>query len=830
MYSVGKAIVSGLLLTVLAAGLTAGPALAFQEAVAKSETSPADRLLQEVSKRAASLAAAPYAKPSADLPTAFQGLDYDGYRKLRARPETMVWGKAGNPFAVLPLPRGGLYHDEVAIHFVDATGQVQSHASPAFVDFVDFPQATDGQRAELGASGWRAITKPGQAGIGYEFAVFQGGTYFRAVGDGQIYGVSARALAIGAGSPQGEEFPRFTDFWIIEPANPGNRPGNGDESLTFIALADSPAAAAAYRFVLRPGSDATIDVVAEIHPRTDIAEPGLAPLSSMFLRGTADPHMKSDARAEVHDSDGLSILTATGEHIWRPLANPADRDHCIQYMTAVPLIFGRLVASDYDDAVASDPRIDQLRAKMRVVENPQFTKDYYDAEKRFIGNAVQVKFSDGTQTERRRAEGLPILEEKFRTSLAPRLGMERLAKLNDLCRDAKRLQATAVDEFLPRPAQRFGRDPQCASDAPPRHRPVPQSSHDGEEPPLLVGGLRDPGAEQLVHALLGDLAALAHMSERDRVASLWSGGVPSGFAEELDLVRVTLGQLDRVLQRRLRPADAQLLGRQPQRFDRGHVVEQPQLVEVRPLTEGRCVGHCAGQRGQACGYHRDRMALRRAVKVLQGDQQRSPIRLRRVLELIDEDRQASTITRPRQPASLFQAPLDQIARTARGAFGAELRPRNPDLDLDLVQRLQQSACLRQERAVPHLLRERPGKVTGHRRVVAAGHPHSQVVTGDSLALGGPQQRGLAESPRAVERQQRPPRAPQGIHSGQSVADHLEFMPPASQMDRQRPGRVRAGNHRQPPQIHPYRSPRTIQTDTHRLARVQGWPIADYSAE
>ena len=323
MYSVGKAIVSGLLLTVLAAGLTAGPALAFQEAVAKSETSPADRLLQEVSKRAASLAAAPYAKPSADLPTAFQGLDYDGYRKLRARPETMVWGKAGNPFAVLPLPRGGLYHDEVAIHFVDATGQVQSHASPAFVDFVDFPQATDGQRAELGASGWRAITKPGQAGIGYEFAVFQGGTYFRAVGDGQIYGVSARALAIGAGSPQGEEFPRFTDFWIIEPANPGNRPGNGDESLTFIALADSPAAAAAYRFVLRPGSDATIDVAAEIHLRTDISEAGVAPLSSMYLRGQTDPHMKSDARAEVHDSDGLSILSSTGEHIWRPLLNPA---------------------------------------------------------------------------------------------------------------------------------------------------------------------------------------------------------------------------------------------------------------------------------------------------------------------------------------------------------------------------------------------------------------------------------------------------------------------------------------------------------------------------
>ncbi len=152
---------------------------------------------------------------------------------------------------------------------------------------------------------------------------------------------------------------------------------------------------------------------------------------------------------------GVRIIDKTG-----PLANPADRDHCIQYMTAVPLIFGRLTAADYDDAVANDPRIDLLRAKVRVVENPQFTKDYYDAEKRFIGNAIQVTFNDGTQTERvevnfpighrrRRAEGLPILEEKFRTSLAPRLGAERLAKLNDVVCDTKRLQTTAVDEFLP---------------------------------------------------------------------------------------------------------------------------------------------------------------------------------------------------------------------------------------------------------------------------------------------------------------------------------------------------------------------------------------------
>jgi 2-methylcitrate dehydratase len=152
---------------------------------------------------------------------------------------------------------------------------------------------------------------------------------------------------------------------------------------------------------------------------------------------------------------GVRIIDKTG-----PLANPADRDHCIQYMAAIPLIFGRLVASDYDDAVASDPRIDALRSKMRVVENPTFTRDYYDADKRYIGNAIQVKFTDGTQTERvevsvpighreRRSEGIPLLLEKFEQSIAPKIGAERFKKLNVLCSDASQLQAVAVDDFLP---------------------------------------------------------------------------------------------------------------------------------------------------------------------------------------------------------------------------------------------------------------------------------------------------------------------------------------------------------------------------------------------
>jgi 2-methylcitrate dehydratase len=151
---------------------------------------------------------------------------------------------------------------------------------------------------------------------------------------------------------------------------------------------------------------------------------------------------------------GVRIIDKTG-----PLANPADRDHCLQYMTAIPLVFGRLTAADYEDDVARDPRIDALRAKMTVRENPDFTRDYYDAEKRYIGNAVQVKFNDGSATERvevsvpighrlRRDEGVPLLVQKFRTSASQRLSSARFDELAALCEDAARLQATPVDDFM----------------------------------------------------------------------------------------------------------------------------------------------------------------------------------------------------------------------------------------------------------------------------------------------------------------------------------------------------------------------------------------------
>ena len=151
---------------------------------------------------------------------------------------------------------------------------------------------------------------------------------------------------------------------------------------------------------------------------------------------------------------GVRIIDKTG-----PLDNPADRDHCIQYMVAVPLIFGHLTAADYEDNVASDPRIDELRAKMEVKENPQFTKDYFDPQLRYIGNAIQVFYDDGTSTARvavdfpighreRRKEGIPVLKKKFVDSVSKKLGPRQWAELDALCANREKLAATAVDDFM----------------------------------------------------------------------------------------------------------------------------------------------------------------------------------------------------------------------------------------------------------------------------------------------------------------------------------------------------------------------------------------------
>lgn len=193
-----------------------------------------------------------------------------------------------------------------------------------------------------------------------------------------------------------------------------------------------------------------ISYPAEFHAQTAVE-------CAMALHGEVGGRIEEIDRVVIETQNaGCRIIDKTG-----PLDNYADRDHCIQYMVAVPLIFGRLTATDYSDEVAADPRIDALRAKMEVRENAGFSKDYLDPAKRYIGNAVQVFFRDGSSTSRiaidapvghreRREEGIPLLLAKFHDALEAHLGGAATAGIEAVCADPQRLAETPVHAFMDR--------------------------------------------------------------------------------------------------------------------------------------------------------------------------------------------------------------------------------------------------------------------------------------------------------------------------------------------------------------------------------------------
>jgi len=191
-----------------------------------------------------------------------------------------------------------------------------------------------------------------------------------------------------------------------------------------------------------------ISYPAEFHAQTAVE-------AAMTLHRSVGERIDEIDRIVIETQEaGVRIIDKTG-----PLDNPADRDHCLQYMVAVPLIFGRLTAADYEDDVASDPRIDALRDRMEVVENETFTRDYFDPEKRYIGNAIQVIFRDGSKSDRvaidypighreRREEGILVLVDKFDRSVRPKLDDRQWSALKSLCDDPEMLASTPVDEFM----------------------------------------------------------------------------------------------------------------------------------------------------------------------------------------------------------------------------------------------------------------------------------------------------------------------------------------------------------------------------------------------
>lgn len=266
-----------------------------------------------VQAQAEALAAESYHDP-APIGGELARIGYDQYLAIHMRPTSVLW--AGEPgfFRVKLFPAGFLYQLPVTLEVIDGDSVTPVVARDA--DF-DWSQANlqEPPPAVVPLAGFRVLFPLHRPDTDDEVLVFLGASYFRLLGREQAFGISARGLAIDTGLPQGEQFPFFRHFWLVKPTE-------GVRELTVYALLDSPSVAGAYRFVLRPGTDSSVEVTASLFLRDEVELLGLAPLTSMFLAGENDDRRAGDLRPEVHDSDGLLIASGQGEWLWRPLANP----------------------------------------------------------------------------------------------------------------------------------------------------------------------------------------------------------------------------------------------------------------------------------------------------------------------------------------------------------------------------------------------------------------------------------------------------------------------------------------------------------------------------
>jgi glucans biosynthesis protein len=270
--------------------------------------------LEDVSHRAEELSKAPYRQPSGNLPDPVRRLDYDQYRDIRFRPERALWRGRHLAFEVMFFHQGFSFTEPVAIHEITPEGVRDVPFDPAAFDYGK-NSIDPAQLRGLGFAGFRVHFPLNRRDYRDETLVFLGASYFRALGRGQVYGASARGLAIDTAASGGEEFPRFVEFWI-------QRPAPRAKELTLFALLDSPRVTGAYRFVLRPGATTNVDVDAMLFARSKVEKAGIAPLTSMFFFGANERASGYDYRPEVHDSDGLLIHSSTGEWLWRPLVSP----------------------------------------------------------------------------------------------------------------------------------------------------------------------------------------------------------------------------------------------------------------------------------------------------------------------------------------------------------------------------------------------------------------------------------------------------------------------------------------------------------------------------
>lgn len=271
---------------------------------------------EDVVRRARDLAAQPYDGNIPPLPEALTKLDFDGYRDIRFRPERALLGNAGGPFRMQLFHLGFLFNRPVVVNVIRDGVAAPVPYSASLFDY-GRTKLEKPLPVSFGFAGFRLHYPLNDPKVLDELISFLGASYFRFLGRGQRYGLSARGLAVGVGAKETEEFPYFREFWV-------DQPGPGADRIVVYALLDGQSTTGAYQFLIYPGRESVLDVTMTLIPRRSIPRLGIAPLTSMFFTGESDRRFYDDYRPELHDSDGLLLHTGSGEWIWRPLRNPRE--------------------------------------------------------------------------------------------------------------------------------------------------------------------------------------------------------------------------------------------------------------------------------------------------------------------------------------------------------------------------------------------------------------------------------------------------------------------------------------------------------------------------
>ncbi len=329
-----------------------------------------ENLLADAKRRAAGA----YSPQHDRQPSGLDKLSPEQYRSIRFNSDAGIWRAEGLPFRLELLRAGYNLQSAVSVSTVENGVARDVVPTPAMFQMEStLPQQLG--KVALPLSGFRVRTRINSSKIWDEFLVFQGASYYRAVAKNLLYGLSARGLAINTAEPSGEEFPVFTHFWIEKPAARAN-------AIVIYALLESESATGAYRFTVQPGAETLTDVDLTLFPRAEMRVTGIAPLTSMFLFDETNRGHLDDYRPEVHDSDGLQIAAASGEQIFRPLANPIKLQ-VSTFTTQQPLGFGLVQRSrqqsDFQDFDAQyerrpsawiEPKSDWGAGSVELVEIP----------------------------------------------------------------------------------------------------------------------------------------------------------------------------------------------------------------------------------------------------------------------------------------------------------------------------------------------------------------------------------------------------------------------------------------------------------------------------